>query len=385
MFITIVSFIIVLSLLVFVHEFGHFSTARLFGVKAHEFGFGLPPRAFGFYKSKDGKWKKVKGNKEVTDAADTIYSINWLPIGGFVNIEGQDGEDTGANDNVNSKPIWQRAIIMSAGVIMNVVLAAVLFSVGFMFGLPQSIDDVDQRAIVREEKVQVAEVLKGSPAEKAELKVADVILSVNDVKIDSDTELQELTAPNAGTTLRYEIRRGSEVMEKEIVPQADEEGKGKIGIAIVNTGLVRYPWYLSVWKGFKTAIIMVWMIIVAFYDLIKGLFVGQGVPAGVSGPVGIAVMAGRFAEMGFVYLLQFTALLSVNLAVINFLPLPALDGGRVIFLLIEKIKGSPVKREVEGMIHNTGFLLLLLLILVVTIKDVSKYTGKLVELWEKIF
>lgn len=385
MFTTIISFVIVLSLLVFVHEFGHFFTARLFGVKAYEFGFGLPPRAFGFYKSKSGKWKTVKGGREVNDAEDTIYSLNWLPIGGFVKIEGEDGEDTGSENNVNSKPIWQRAIIMSAGVIMNVVLAAFLFSAGFIFGLPQGIDGIDEKAIVSEEKVQIAAVEKGSPAQEAGLKITDTVLSINGQEITSDEELKSITEKNPGTPLVYRIKRGNDVLEKDIVPKADEEGEGKIGVAIVNTGLVKYPWYLAAWKGAKTAVMMVWLIIVAFYDLIKGLITGQGMPSGISGPVGIAVMTGRSAEMGLVYLMQFTALLSVNLAVINFLPFPALDGGRVIFLIIEKVKGSPVKREIEGIIHNTGFLLLLFLIFAVTVKDLSKYAGKLVDLWGKVF
>ncbi|MBD3248067.1 RIP metalloprotease RseP [Candidatus Falkowbacteria bacterium] len=385
MFLTIISFIIVLSLLVFVHELGHFISARKFGVKTEEFGFGLPPRIWGFYKSKSGKWKHVKGGQEADDAADTVYSLNWLPIGGFVKIKGEDGFEDGEKDNVNNKPVWQRMIIMSAGVFMNIVLAAVLFSIGFMFGLPQGVDDIDERAIVSEEKVQIVEVLPESPAEEAGLKMADAILSVNGIKIDSDTDLQDITHANIDQELSYEVMRGNEKMQLKITPRANEEGKGEIGIAIINTGLVRYPWYLAVWKGLKTSIIMVWLIIVAFYELIKGIFVGQGVPASISGPVGIAVLAGQFAEMGFVYLLQFTALLSINLAVINFLPFPALDGGRVIFLLIEKIKGSPIKREVEAVIHNTGFLLLLLLILVVTVRDVSKFTDKFIALWQKIF
>jgi len=254
-----------------------------------------------------------------------------------------------------------------------------------MIGLPQNVDDVDKRALVEDRNVQVVEVMPDSPAEKAGIKMADLILSVDGNNINSDQELQEITSTQAGQALTYKIKRGGKTITKEIIPEKNQENEGRIGIAISNTGLVKYPWYLSIWKGIKNSILMLWFIIVAFFQLIKGLFVGQGVASGVSGPIGIAVMTGRFAEMGVVYLVQFTALLSLNLAVINFLPFPALDGGRVIFLLIEKIKGSPVKKEVEAMIHNTGFLLLLLLILVVTIKDVSQYAGKFVDLWEKIF
>lgn len=385
MFLTIISFIVVLSVLVFAHELGHFLTAVKFGVRAHEFGFGLPPRFWGIYKSKSGKWKQVRGGKEVDDADGTIYSINWLPIGGFVRIEGEDGADTGKKDNINSKPIWQRAIVMSAGVTMNVILAAVLLSVGFMIGMPQSIDDIDSQAIVKDKNVQIVQVMEDSPAERSGLKMADIILSINNVEIFSDSELQDITGGNAGQELTYKIRRGDEDMEMKITPRENKEQRGEIGVAIMNTGIVQYPWYLAIFNGFKTAFVMVWLIIQAFYQLFKDLFMGQGVPSDISGPVGIAVMTGQFAKMGLAYLIQFTAVLSVNLAVINFLPLPALDGGRIIFLIVEKIKGSPVKREVEAIIHNTGFLLLMLLILVVTVRDVSKLADGFKALWEKIF
>lgn len=374
MLLTIFSFFLILSVLVFAHELGHFWTSRKFGVKVHEFGFGLPPRIGGIYRNKDGHWKRVRGSKEVSDAVGTIYSVNWLPIGGFCRIEGEDGTTTGANDNLNSRPIWQRGVIMSAGVFMNVILAAVLFSIGFMFGLPQATDNIDSRAIIKERKVQIVEIIEKSPAEEADLKVADIILSVNGRTIFSDSELQEVAGKNVGNELLYEIKRGDETIEKNIVPRSNKEGQGEIGIAIINTGLVRYPWYLAIWKGFSTAIIMLWLIVLAFYELIKGLIIGQGVPSGISGPVGIAVATGQFAKMGWAYLVQFTALLSLNLAVINFLPFPALDGGRMIFLLIEKIKGSPIKREIEAVIHNVGFFLLLLLLLAVTVRDIFKFT-----------
>jgi regulator of sigma E protease len=162
-------------------------------------------------------------------------------------------------------------------------------------------------------------------------------------------------------------------------------GKGGVGIALSETGIVRYPWYLAIWQGFKMTFILIWAIITAFYELIKGLIYGHGVSADLAGPVGIATITGEVARMGFVYLMQFTALLSINLAVINFFPFPALDGGRFLFLIIEKIKRAPVKRELENLIHNIGFALLMILVLVVTFRDVAKFSGAFSNIWNKLF
>ncbi len=376
---------IVLSVLVIAHEFGHFWTARKFGLKPEEFGIGFPPRAFGIYKNKDGKWVKVMGGKKVEDASDTIYSINWFPLGGFVKL----GEDEEGGDDPNhfqNKKIWQRMIMISAGVIMNIILAAILISAGLMFGLPQALDNIDARAQVFDKKIQIVEVLGESPAKEAGLKMGDVVVSINGNELTNYENLQKFNADNINQELKYKIKRGQEEFEKTITPITIEEtGKGGIGIGIIETGIVKYPWYLAIWEGIKTTIFLTWAIIVAFYELIKGLIVGQGISADVAGPVGIAVLTGQVARMGFVYVLQFTALLSINLAIINFLPFPALDGGRVLFLIIEKIKGSPVKREVEAVIHNIGFALLMILVLIVTFKDVAKFGDSFRMLWEKIF
>src|SRR3989339_522983 len=300
MFITIISFVFLLSILVFVHEFG----------------FGLPPRAFGVYRDKNGKWKKVKGNKSVKDADDTIYSVNWVPLGGFVKL-GEDDEAGGNPNHFNSKPIWQRAMILLAGVSMNVVLAAILISFGFMVGLPQGIEGVSSHAKISNRQIQIME----------------------------------------------------------------ETGLPGIGIGMADIGLVKYPVHLAIWYGIKTTIIFILAILFAFYEMIKGLIMGAGVGADISGPVGIAVLTGQFARMGFVYFLQFTAILSMNLAIINALPFPALDGGRILFLIIEKFKGGPVKKEVEAMVHYIGFVLLMILVVFVTFKDIARYGDKFVSLW----
>ncbi|MDP2709075.1 MAG: RIP metalloprotease RseP [bacterium] len=387
MLLTIITFIIVLSILVFAHELGHFLTARRFGVRAEEFGFGFPPRAFGLYKSVNGSWKPVWGGREVSDAADTIYSINWLPLGGFVKIKGENGDGENEPDSFASRPIWQRAVMLSAGVIMNVALAAVLISAGFMAGLPQALDGtLDSRARVSDQKIQVVQVVNNSPAELAGLMIGDTIVSIDGQKFSNFEELQSYVGANTGSPLAYKIERSGEIIDEKITPELlADTGRGGIGVGITETGIVSYPWHIAIIEGVKTTFFLLWAIIVAFYELIKGLIFGQGVTADLAGPVGIATLTGQVARLGFVYLLQFTALLSINLAVINFFPFPALDGGRVLFLIIEKIKGSPVKREVEGAIHNIGFALLMLLVLIVTFRDVSRFSGAFNNFIDKIF
>ncbi|MFA6171611.1 MAG: RIP metalloprotease RseP [Patescibacteria group bacterium] len=397
MLFTIIIFILVLSVLVFVHEFGHFIVARRFGVKAEEFGFGFPPRGWGIYKSKSGKWKQVFGNKPVTDAVDTVYSLNWIPLGGFVKIKGELGpsdgsvlgevpELDGGEDSFWSKKIWQRVLIISAGVIMNVILAAVLLSIGYGIGLPQVLGEkLSSGAVVTGEKIQIVEIMPKTPAEEAALQVGDIILSVEGNKFTVYEDLQAFVNERLGKPLNYKIQRGGEIFDRRVTPKIlGETGKPGIGVGIAETGIVSYPWYEAIYQGARSAIELIGVIIIAFYGLIKSLLMHEAVSGNVAGPVGIAVLTGQVARMGFVYLLQFTALLSINLAVINFLPIPALDGGRVLFLIIEKIKGKPVKRELEAIIHNIGFVILMLFVLFITFQDVAGFKDQFIHLWQRV-
>lgn len=385
MFLTIITFIIVLSALVFVHELGHFIAARRFGVKAEEFGFGFPPRIWGIYKDSAGKWKQVRGGREVKDSPKTIYSVNWIPLGGFVRIKGENGEGENESDSFASRPIWQRAAMLSAGVTMNIILAAAIITAGLMIGMPQALDGIGQSAKVTDKKIQVAQILPDSPAVRAGIQLGDAIADINGQSFAGAEELQRFVDEHAGEELNYKISRERQEITLKITPEIiTETGKGGIGVAIVETGIVRYPWYLALWEGIKTTFFLVWAIIVAFFELLKGLIMGRGASAELAGPVGIAALTGQAARMGLVYIMQFAAMLSINLAVINFFPFPALDGGRVLFLAIEKIKGSPVRRELEAAIHNTGFALLMLLVLLVTFRDVAKFGDKFKMIWEKL-
>ncbi len=369
---TLIIFIAVLALLVLVHELGHFWMARKMGVKAEEFGLGFPPRIWGSYRDKDGKRKRVWGNKKIKDVPGTVYSINWLPLGGFVKIKGENGDDKD-KDSFASKPIWRRALILAAGVLMNIALAVVLISVGYMIGFPDSTINLPAGAEVTEKRVQIVQVVNNSPAKEAGLKVGDIVLSMSGEVIDTEIELQQVVAAHPEEIIPITVRRQNNVIEIMAEPELNEAGNGSLGVAILSTGLVKYPWYQAIWEGLKVSMLLLWAIIVAFFELIRNLIISQPIDAEIAGPVGIADLTGQFARMGFTYLLQFTALLSLNLAVLNILPFPALDGGRLVFLAIEKIKGSPVKQDIELAIHNLGFIALMMLVLVVTFKDIARF------------
>jgi regulator of sigma E protease len=375
MIITIIIFFVLLSILVLVHEFGHFWTARRFGVGAEEFGLGFPPRLFGWYRNSAGKGIFFWGNREIKDCPTTVYSFNLIPIGGFVKIKGENGDDPNDPSSFANKTLGKRALILSAGVIMNIILAAAIIIGGLTAGLPQSIDEgaLPKGAIVSERRVQIMQVLPNSPAEAAGLKTGDAILLINDQAFATYGEVQNYVGDKAGQSLTYVIGRGAEQLTKEIVPQKLEgSDRSGIGVSIAETGIVRLPWYRAIGEGIKLTGLMIWAIIIGLISIIGQLFSGQNVSADVVGPVGIAALTGQMADLGFAYLAQFAAILSLHLAIINFLPFPALDGGRVLFLLIEKFKGSPVRQKTEAIIHNIGFLVLIGLIILVTFKDIIK-------------
>src|SRR3989339_699529 len=373
MFITIIVFIAILSVLVFAHELGHFWTARKFGVQVDEFGFGLPPRVFGFRKI-NGKWQLVWGKNNTATGGSTIFSLNWIPIGGFVKIKGENGDEAGDSDSFASKPIWQRLIMLSAGVFMNFVLTVVILIIGFGVGLPAVVSDDVGSAIVSDSNIQILEVFDNLPAQIAGIEVGDIILSIDEKTFENLDSVYKYIVSQKDDTVAVLVKRGDEELSYDVIVQDYDLSTG-IGVSLFQTGIVRYPWYIAIWQGIKMSFIWLVTIVMAFAMLIKNLIVGAPTGVEVAGPVGIAVMTGQFARMGFIYVMQFTALLSLNLAIINFVPFPALDGGRVLFLIIEKIKGNPVNQKWENLAHNIGFILLMVLILFVTFKDVGQYGG----------
>jgi regulator of sigma E protease len=372
MFITILIFVLVLSVLIFAHEAGHFFSARKLGIKVDEFGIGFPPRVFSMYKNKEGKWKKVFGKKEIKDNSDVIYSINAFPIGGFVKIKGENGDEAGDKDSFASQKAWKRAIVLSAGVIMNIVLAWILISTNLMIGSHQSVDEANLPKGVKslEQVVRVFQVEQDSPAFEAGLMPMDVISGINGEVVKTEDDVKSMI-DGSDSEINMTIEREGENMQIVLAPEFDEKlDRNIVGIGMAVTSFVKYPWYLALVEGFRNTMEFLWLIVYTLFDMIRGLIISQPMDVEVAGPVGIAVLTGDMARMGIVYLLHFTALLSLNLAIINILPFPALDGGRLLFLLIEKIKGKPIKQEVEALLNNIGFMLLMLLVVVVTFKDI---------------
>lgn len=366
MIISIITFIVVLGLLIFVHELGHFVAARKLGVAVEEFGFGYPPRIAGIKRKK------------------TIYSINWIPIGGFVKLKGEDGEFKKESDSFSAKKIWKRFIILFSGVAMNFILAAFLISFGFMIGLPSVVDQTTAGNI-RETKIQVVSVLADSPAQKAGLMTGDSILNIDGQKFDTVAEILKYNADKGTNPIKLVVLRENEEKALELtLAIVDEEGTTKIGAGLVKTGTVSYVWYRAIAQGFRATGYLTWQILSAFADLIKNLVITRTVSVDLAGPIGIAVISGRVARLGFIYILQFTAILSVNLAIINFIPFPALDGGRILFLIIEKIRRKPVTQKIEAMIHNVGFMILILLMMLVTLRDFSRYRESFINLFDKV-
>jgi regulator of sigma E protease len=370
---TVLIFLVLLGLLVLVHELGHFVTARRSGIKADEFGFGFPPRMFGVYKDDvTGRYKIVWGSKDI-GSPHTVYSFNWLPLGGFVKIKGEDGQNHEA-DSFGGKSAWIRVKVLGAGVVMNFLFAWVLISIVFTLGLPQPIAP-EQRGEYPDAKIQILEVRKGTPAEKMGLQLGDEVLMIAGEKITSLKQVTDIILANKGKNIDIQIDRLGKDMVLTGMPRTEyPANEGSLGISFSETAVIAYPWYEAMYRGAIATYDITIAILQAFGKMIAGLFGEKtGPPVDITGPVGIVYLTKQMSDLGISYLLQFAALLSINLGIINILPIPALDGGRILFILIEKLKGSPVSRRTESMIHQVGFILLLLLMLFVTVRDFSQF------------
>lgn len=372
---TAILFLLILSILVLIHEAGHYVAALFFGVKAEEFGYGFPPRAIGFVKV-NGKWKKVSG-RDRSEYKNTIWSINWLPLGGFVRLKGEAGESDDA-DSFLSKPGWQKFIILAAGVVMNWLFAALVFSTGFSIGVPAQTSTLPAYAIVSDRRIQVTEVVSGSAADTSGFKLGDRIITIDGESKNTADEFRALLAEKTAGDNMISIgifRNGQPQSIETKAAYVEALGRNGLGIALTDTGTVRFPIHLAVVQGFATTVEYTKLIIGGFFSLIRDLFVERRVSADLSGPVGIAVLTGSVAEQGFWALMQFAALLSLNLAVINFLPIPALDGGRALFVIVESVRRRRNDPRFEAAIHQLGFVALMILIFLVTAQDLRRYGG----------
>jgi regulator of sigma E protease len=347
----LILFVVALSILVLVHELGHYFAAKRTGVRVEEFGLGLPPKIVG---------KKI---------GETVWSLNWLPIGGFCKLYGEDGDAKG-NEAFNHKKPWQKLLIVTGGVIMNLVLAIMIFS--FVYGISGVPKETNQ--------VKVIGVANNSPAATAGLKENDWIKKVGDVEINKPDQLTSEVAKYKGKTVKLTLEENNQEKTVEVsVRENPPAGEGSMGIAISNTDLVKVPWYRfyeGIGAGFKEAYFWGKVIGGGVINMIGGLFMGQ-VPKDVSGPIGIYEATSSIRNnQGMLAVIHFFGIISVNLAVVNILPFPALDGGRIIFVLYEMITKKRANQRVETMVNNIGMLILLTLIVVITAGDIMRLIRK---------
>ena len=342
--VTVLAFLLVFSVVVFVHELGHFAVAKLAGVRVDEFGFGYPPRLL-----------------RVARRGDTEYTINAIPIGGFVRVAGDENPDDPRS--LTRKSAWVRGAFLLAGPAMNVVLAVVLFAASYMMGVLEPTTGPG---------VGIYDVAAGSPAQRAGLRLGDVVLAVNGEPVNGPDVLQQMVNAHLDQELALTVRReGIQTpFVVHVVPRSEHPAdQGAMG---VRTGppLTRaaYPLGQAVVLGAARAVGTVVMMVAGLAAMVRGL-----APVDLAGPIGIAQATGEVIKSGFVQLVEWTAFLSVNLFIINLLPIPALDGGRLVFVGLELLRGGRrVDPRKEGLVHLVGIVVLLGLFVVVSYFDVLR-------------
>lgn len=357
-------FLAILSVLVLVHEWGHYIFAKIFGVRVEEFGFGLPPRARNLFIRKG-----------------TQFSLNWLPIGGFVRLYGEEyssGDEllVGETGRFYDKSARARVVILTAGVLMNFFLGILLFAVVYsVVGIPE-----------KTLRVRIVEVVGGSPAAAAGLavdeRVAEFRFRGTEIGVFETNQLVKLVTDNAGREIELSVIGKDDVRRVvKLVPRLNPpEGQGALGVVLSNVELIKYPWWQMPFRGMVVGLAeaLAWGrdIATGLGKMVYGLLTGKGIPSDLAGPVGIYQVSGQVIKQGFLAVLQFVGVLSVNLAVLNILPIPALDGGRLVFLGVEKLIGKRRKNKIEGYVNTAGMIFLLSVMALITIRDVWRLLVK---------
>lgn len=332
---TAVLAILIFGVLILVHELGHFIVAKATGIRVEEFAIGMGPKIFG-----------VK-------YGETDYSLMVLPIGGYNKMSGMEPGTEDDEKGFNSKSVFQRMMVIIAGSLMNFLLAIILFVLVFSYiGVPANSN-------------VIGDTIEGFPAEQAGLKKGDQLTAINGEPVNNWLELTQIIQKSPEKNLTITVQRDNTILEIDVVPKKDPEtGLGLIGI---RDSLKTYP----VWTGLKLGTERAIAILVLIVTSLVHIITGQA-PAEVAGPVGIVHMIGEAAQYGAGMILNFAALLSLNLGLINLLPIPALDGSRLVFLAIEGIRGKPINPERENFVHLVGFAMLILLMILITYKDILR-------------
>lgn len=349
---SVLIFLIVLSVLVLVHELGHFIMARRAGIWVEEFGFGLPPRILG---------KKI---------GETIYSINLFPFGGFVRLHGETSDTEVKNPQraFLNKDRRTRVTVILAGVVMNFILAITAFSLFYSFsGIPKKTD-----------KIKVIGVTAGSPAQIAGILVGDTVRKVEGEEISSSEKFIEIIEKRKGQKTKIELEKveDGKVVVQTLVPRENPPvNEGPLGVVITSMEIYYPPiWqrpFVGIYFGFQEAVFWGKTVIVGLMMMIAELFTGK-VPKDVAGPIGIFAITSEVAKTGILSLINFVGILSVNLAILNIIPFPALDGGRLLFIAIEKFFGRRVMPKIEAVVHTIGMVILLFLIMAITARDIQR-------------
>jgi len=356
----IIIFIFVLGVLVFIHEFGHFIAAKKAGMLVDEFGIGYPPKVFS---------KKYK---------ETTYSVNLLPLGGFVKIKGEQYDEE-ADDKKDkrlfyNRPLSARLVVVIAGVIMNFLFGIVVLWIGFCFGFPSLTRDMSKvkGAQVLKQDVIIADVYKDSPAAKSKIKPGTTLVSSGDFQFKTVLDVQQFTKKHLGQKVDLTLR-DSKNNENQVALTLSSDPKMPLGVSIISDNIVKFSPLQAGWESLKESFYISKMTGQAIIDLLKDLFTHGKISENISGPVGIYQATAQAADVGFSAVLLIAIILSINLALINLVPFPALDGGKLIFLVIEAIfRKRVIAVHIEQAIETVGFFLLILFILAVTYKDIIR-------------
>jgi regulator of sigma E protease len=360
---TVIIFIIILALLVFVHELGHFLAAKASKIRVDEFAIGFPPKIV----------SKQYG--------ETKYSLNAVPFGGYVKIFGENPDEESVSGphsdrSFVNKPKLTQVMVLVAGVTFNILFAWILLSAGLMAGTLTSASANEGR-MLQNERLMIVAVSPGSPAAHAGLRAGDTIITVrsNDEVIGNDSVegVQAFIANQGAREIEITYSRAGEEGVVSVIPEEGiVPGRVAIGIGMDVVGTLKLPFLNALWEGARHTVLLTRDIAVGLGTFLYSAITGGASLQNITGPVGIAGMVGEARTLGLTYLLSFTAIISINLALINLIPFPALDGGRILFVFIEAIKGSPIKPTVANAMNAIGFLLLILLMLVVTYNDIAR-------------